>query len=138
MEQALGRYNLVGAAVRNPEDLPKHLCTDEKHSRFLGKKAYIATTVAEECILGTTLALSPSESDLKIAYCNFKNEVQKMDFKYEPETVNTDGWEATKKTWKFLFPSTFVILCFLHLYIKMRDQGKKKYKEMFLEASTKL
>ncbi len=138
MEQTLGRFNLIGATVRNPEDLPKHLCADEKHTRILGQKAYIATTVAEECILGTSVALSPSEADLKTAYGGFKEEIRKVGSEYEPETVNTDGWEATKKAWKSLFPSVSVILCFLHLFIKMRDRGKKKYKEIFLEVSTKL
>ena len=48
---------------------------------------------------------------------------------YTPRTVTTDGWQATKNAWKTLFPSLLLILCFLHVFIKVRDRAKKKFQE---------
>jgi len=52
LETQLGRYNLVGSTVSASEQLPFHLVADEKHTRIKGEKAYIATTCANECLLG--------------------------------------------------------------------------------------
>ena len=51
----LGRMSIVGATVKNAELLPQHLLSDEKHTWINGNKAYIATTVANECVLGAAL-----------------------------------------------------------------------------------
>jgi len=51
MEQSLGRNSIVGTTIRNPEDIPEHLAADEKHTRILGEKIYVATTVGNQCIL---------------------------------------------------------------------------------------
>ena len=48
-----------------------------------------------------------------------------VDPDYTPESVNTDGWEATQKAWQALFPRITVILCFLHAFIKIRERCKK-------------
>ncbi len=138
MEKAFGRYNLVATTIRNPEDIPRHLSADEKHTRILAVKAYIAMTVAAECTLGVSVSPGCGESDLTKAYGVFKAEAVDTNPAYESETVNMDGWEATKKAWLSLFPSTTIILCFLHVYIKIRDRGKRKFKEKFVEVSTKL
>ncbi len=138
MEKSLGRFNLVATTIRNPKDIPKHLAADEKHTRIKGRKAYVATTVADECIIGASVSPGAGEVDLKKSYGCFKEEAQKVDPKYQPETINMDGWEATRKVWKFLFPTAVIILCFLHVFIKIRDRGKRKYQDIFLEVSTKL
>ena len=49
-----------------------------------------------------------------------------------------DGWKATRNAWKFLFSSVVIICCFLHVFIKIRDRAKKKYKDIFDEAASKL
>jgi hypothetical protein len=36
----------------NPEDLPEHLVADEKHTKILGDKTYVATTAGNGCVLG--------------------------------------------------------------------------------------
>jgi len=41
-----------------------------------------------------------------------------------PATVNTDGWSATQRAWLNLFPMIILIECFLHAFIKIREQGK--------------
>ncbi|MDM8524747.1 hypothetical protein QUF80_15370 [Desulfococcaceae bacterium HSG8] len=129
-EQSLGRNSIVGTTVREPEKLPGHLIADEKHTRIGGEKAYVATTVAEECVLGVSVADSAGEDALK--------EARNLSPDYSPETVNTDGWKATVNTWKSLFPSAALILCFLHMFISIRNRAKKKFGEIYQEVVTKL
>ncbi len=68
MEQQLGHLSLVGTTVRDPTLLPENLAADEKHTRLLGEKVYIATTVAEECLLGASIALNVGDVALTKAY----------------------------------------------------------------------
>ncbi len=138
MEQMLGRNSIVGTTIRNPDDIPKHLGADEKHTWLLGDKIYIATTVGNECILGASPARDAGEKALTDSYEVFKDEARCLNPDYAPVTVNTDGWKATQKAWSFLFSSVAIICCFLHVFIKIRDRAKKKYKEAFNEAATKL
>jgi hypothetical protein len=138
MEKSLGRNSIVGTTIRNPENIPDHVGADEKHTRLLGKKIYIATTVGEQCILGSSIAKDAGEDALKCAYQVFKNEAQCLKPYYAPTTVNMDGWKATRNAWTSLFSTTVIIYCFLHVYIKIRDRAKKKYKDIFLDAATKL
>ena len=42
-----------------------------------------------------------------------------------PETVTTDGWQATQHAWQALFNQITVIWCFLHAFINLRDRTKK-------------
>jgi hypothetical protein len=42
-----------------------------------------------------------------------------------PETVNTDGWQATQGAWKALFTPITVILCFLQACLNIRDRATK-------------
>jgi hypothetical protein len=58
LTMALGRHDIVGTTVKQPENLPQHLLADEKHARFQGNKAYIATTVANDCVLGASVSLT--------------------------------------------------------------------------------
>lgn len=138
IEQSLGRNSIVGTTIRNPDDIPQHLGADEKHTRILGDKVYVATTVGNECILGASIAKDAGEESLKDAYQVFKDEAQCLKPDYTPTTVNMDGWKATRNAWKFLFCSVVIICCFLHVFIKIRDRAKKKYKDIFNEAASKL
>ena len=138
IEQALGRNSIVGTTVRKPGDIPNHLAADEKHTRILGNKVYVATTVGNECILGASIAEDAGEEALTGAYKVFKDESQCLKPTYTPTTVNIDGWKATRNAWSFLFTSVVIICCFLHVYIKIRDRGKKKYKDLFFQVSSKL
>ena len=95
--------------------MPKHVAADEKHSRILGDKVYVATTSGSGCILGASIAEKADEKDLTKAYSTFKEETQSVNPKYKPETVNTDGWKATQKAWKTIFSGIIVINCFLHM-----------------------
>ena len=119
-EQSLGRNSVVGTTVRAPGRLPEHVAADEKHTRIGGEKACVATTVAEECVLGVSVAVSAGEDALKDAYATYKDEARNVTPDYSPETVNTDGWKATVNAWKGLFPSATLILCFLHVFISIQ------------------
>ena len=138
LETSIGRHSLLGTTIKSPEKLPQHLCADEKHTRLLGEKTYIATTVGNGCILGANISESASEGDLQEAYSVFKEEAECVNPAYQPDTVNTDGWLATQNSWKKLFPGITVLSCFLHIFIGIRDRSRKKYKEFFMEVSTKL
>ena len=60
MVAGLGRNDIVGTTIKKAEELPVHLLADEKHTRWNGERAYIATTVAEDCVLGALLTLTES------------------------------------------------------------------------------
>jgi len=123
--ERLGRYDLVGTTIKSAEQLPQHLLADEKHTRLNGKKAYIATTVAEDCVLGTSVTLKADTPHLTEAYGHFKQEAQRLNPDYQPETVNTDGWTATHNAWIALFPMIVIIQCFLHAFISIRSRCKR-------------
>lgn len=127
LEQGLGRFSVVGTTVKSPEQLPKDLVADEKHSWLKGERVYIATTAAQDCILGASVSTSASQTDLEKAYGVFAREAQDLDADYAPETVNTDGWQATQNAWKALFTQITVILCFLHAFLKIRERAKKAF-----------
>ena len=138
IEQSLGRNSIVGTTIKNPKLLPEHLSADEKHSRLLGEKVYVATTVGSQCILGASVSENASETGLTEAYGKFKEEACNLDPAYAPKSVNTDGWKATMNAWKSLFTGIFVICCFLHVFIKIRDRSSKKYKEIFNTVADKI
>ncbi len=138
LEQSLGRNSLVGTTIQDPDNLPEHVCADEKHCWLQGEKVYIATTVGNGCILGASVAADAGEQSLTEAYDVFKQEVHDVDSTYAPKTVNTDGWQATRKAWTTLFPSAVILSCFLHVYIKIRDRAKKKYHDLFRDVTSKL
>ena len=136
--QNLGRNSIVGTTIRDGENIPEHLGADEKHTMNMGEKVYVATTVGNECILGASIAGDAGEQSLRKAYKVFKDEAQCLKPDYEPVTVNIDGWQATHNAWKFLFTSIVIICCFLHIFIKIRYRSKKKHKDAFTEAASKL
>jgi hypothetical protein len=129
---SFGRYDIVDTTVKAPERLPQHLLADEKHVHFNGEKAYIATTVGADCVLGASLALAADEEALTAAYGGFAREAHGVAPDYAPQTVNTDGWSATQNAWQALFPLIVIIECFLHAFLKIRDRCKRG-KETFAE-----
>lgn len=138
IEQTIGRNSLVGTTIQDVEKLPQDLSADEKHTWLLGQKAYVAMTVGDDCILGASVASNVDEKALTEAYKTFREEAQLIEPEYCPQSVNTDGWQATQSAWKTLFPSISLILCFLHVFIKIRDRAKKKFKQLFEETADKL
>jgi hypothetical protein len=123
--ERLGRNSLVGTTVRDPRRLPEHLTADEHHVDWAGQKGYIPTTVGGDCILGLALCAAADDVHLQEAYGVFAAEARDVDPAYDPKTVNTDGWAATRKAFAVLFPGIVVILCFLHGFLKIRDRCRK-------------
>jgi len=138
LEQGLGRFSLVGTTVKRSEHLPKDLVADEKHSWLKGERVYIATTAAQDCILGASVAPSASQVDLEKAYGVFASEAQALDAAYAPETVNTDGWQATQGAWKALFTQVTVILCFLHAVLKIRERATTTLGDAFAQVQKRV
>lgn len=125
-----GRNDIVGTTIKDPEFLPDHLLADEKHTRWNGEKAYIATTVGADCVLGASMTLAADEAQLTAAYGQFKGEALRLNPNYQPKTVNTDGWSATQLAWQALFPTIVIIQCFLHAFITIRSRCKR-LKDLF-------
>jgi hypothetical protein len=132
IENRFGRNSIVGTTVRNSDNLPTDILSDEKQSWENGERIFIATTVANDCILGASVAKDAGTESLTEAYGHFKTEAQNLCPTYEPETVNTDGWTSTQLALKQLFPTVVVILCFLHSFINIRSCCKNM-KEHFSE-----
>lgn len=126
-----GSYDIVQTTVKEPNNLPEHLLADEKHIRLNGEKAYIATTVGNDCVLGASIALKADTDQLTEAYGHFQTEAQQLKPDYAPQTVNTDGWTATQRAWLALFPFIIIIECFLHAFLKIRNRCKRKFKAIY-------
>lgn len=138
LEQQLGRFPIVGTTVSDKEYLPEHLVADEKHTTLLGSKAYIACTAAKGCIVGVAITLDAGKKALQKAYSKFKEEAAAIDPNYSPKTVTTDKWVSTVFAWSTLYPQATCLLCFLHLYLSIRDAMKRSEEEAFTEISTRL
>lgn len=134
----LGRFSLLGTTIKDSRLLPENIAADEKHTKRLGEKVYVATVVANECILSAQVCEGAGNQHLHDAYGVFKREATELCENYSPKTVNTDAWPATMNAFKQLFPVTVMIRCFLHLYIKMRDRAKIKYRDCLNQAADKL
>ena len=133
-----GRYNIVQTTVKELGRLPEDLLADEKHIYINGEKAYIATTVGKDCVLGASISLTADEEGLTEAYGHFQEEALQLNPEYKPKTVNTDGWSATKKAWLTLFPLIVIIDCFLHAFIQIRDRCKKRLKDIYPEIAQRV
>ena len=123
--ERLGRSSLVGTTVRDAARLPEHLAADEHHADWAGQKGYVATTVGGGCLPGVAVTAAADDAHLREAYGVFAAEARDVAPEYAPETVNTDGWAATRNAFRALFPSIAVILCFLHGFLKVRDRCRK-------------
>jgi hypothetical protein len=111
---------------------------DEKHSWLQGERVYIATTAAHDCLLGASVALSASQAALEKAYGVCASEAQAVDAEYAPETVNTDGWQATQGAWKALCTHITVSLCCLHAFLNIRDRATKTLGDTFAQVQTRV
>jgi hypothetical protein len=116
--------------------MPEHIAADEKHTSIRGEKAYVATVVGHNCILGAQVCSAADETELTKGYKVFADESKNIDPTYSPQTVNIDGWTSTKLAFMNLFSTITVIRCFLHAFIKVRDCCKTN--PYFNEVSSKI
>jgi hypothetical protein len=138
LECGLSRFSIVGTTIQDTNLLPRHIVADEKHTWLNGEKVYCATTVAKGCILGASITGSAGQEHLEKAYGVFKAEAQAIKPDYSPETGNTDGWLATRNALQALFPGITLLMCFLHVFVSIRDRSSKKHKEPFATVSERL
>ena len=134
----LSSYSLVGTTIHTATHLVYDLVADEYHLHIKGKLCYVATTCANGCILGVEAVKSVCADALEKGYGVFKEEARMLDPLYKPKTVNTDGWQATQNAWRALFAHIFIIECFLHAYIKVRDRATKALGPLFQSAADKI
>ena len=134
----LSNFSIVGTTIHHSKDLPEDILADEHHVKLKGKKAYIATTVAQNCFLGMAACSQADEMALRQAYGVFKAEALDLSADYQPNTANTDGWWATQNAWKWLYPKITIIECFLHAFLKVRDRATKKLQDYFDVAGDKI
>jgi hypothetical protein len=111
---------------------------DEKQSWLKGEQVSIATTAAQDCILGASVAPSASQRALEKASGVCASEAQAVDADDAPETVNTDGWQATQGAWKALFTHITVLLCFLHAFLTIRARATKTLGDAFAQVQTRV
>lgn len=125
--ERLGRSSLLGTTVPLQQRLPQHLVADEHHADWCGEKGYLAFTAGEGCILGLALSPQADEEHLCRAYGIFAQEARAVNPAYQPDTVNIDGWQATRKAFIHLFTGITPILCFLHGFISIRERTRKEH-----------
>ena len=140
-EESLGRLSIVGSLVKR-HLVPTHLAADEKISYWNGGEVYIGLTSSADCVLGAELSMNrvaePFDTEnLQEAYGVFKSEALDCQADYSPKSVNLDGWRATNQSWKNLFPTITIIVCFLHAFLKVREVAKS-LKEKFYEIGDKI
>lgn len=131
LEVALSRNSIVGTTIKSPTRLPKDIVIDEHHNRLKGKKVYVATTVAADCILGASVCASISFEDLMAAYGVYVQECRYLNAVYYPETVNIDGFKSTFKVVEQLYADSEPILCFLHGFLKIKTSATKDCEDYF-------
>lgn len=134
---SFSEHNLLKTTLYQ-SDIPQDLLADEHHIKIRGQKAYVATTVGQNCFLGMAVSEGVDVDSLYSAYGEFKEEALDLNPDYQPNTVNTDGWMATQNAWKKLFSSIAVIECFLHAFLKVRNRATKKVQYFFNTAADKI
>jgi len=132
---SFGRVALVGTTVKTVAQLPAHLVADEKHTWVQGEKVYLATTAANGCLLGASLATEASADALEKAYGEFATEARQVQPDYTPQTVNTDGFQSTRDAWTRVFKTITLILCFLHSVLKIRERCRKALRRRLLDQA---
>jgi hypothetical protein len=59
------------------------------------------------------------------AYGEFQAEALALNRDYCPDTVNTDGWDATQQACKTLFPGVTLMPCFLHTVLGIQKHCRR-------------
>lgn len=131
----LGRPSVVGTTVKAAADLPAHLLADEKHTWLRGAEQYVATTVGDGCFLGAEVVAEASTTALHAGYGVFLREARELTPQYQPQTVCTDGWQATREAWQKLTPAVTLILCFLHSVLKIEERCRGHLRQQLRERA---
>jgi hypothetical protein len=131
---SLGRPNLVGTTVKSAAQMPLDLVADEKITWLAGEAVVVPTTVGGGCVLGISVATPATSLRLQEAYGEFKTEATTVFPGYQPRSVCTDGFQATRDAWRHLFPALTVVLCFLHSILKLTERCRGALRHHVLEG----
>ena len=75
---------------------------------------------------------------LETGYGECAREAQALAPDSQPRSVCTDGWEATRQTWRRLFPTITLVLCLLHSILKSKDRCTGALRHQVLERAWKV
>jgi hypothetical protein len=117
-----GRVSLVGATVKREENLPLHLTADEKLSWLNGERVFSPRQSPGAAFSGASLVTEASTEQLIKGYGEFLAEARQLVPTYQPQSVCTDGWKATRQAWQKLCPTLTLIRCFLHSVLKLKER----------------
>jgi hypothetical protein len=131
----LGRPSLVGTTVKHAEHLPLDLVADEKVTWVGGHEVSVPTTVGGGCVLGVTVVETADSEGLEAGYGEFADDAGHRFPGYQPRSVCTDGWKATRQAWRRLFPKITLVLCFLHSILKIRDRCTGALRQQVLDKA---
>lgn len=115
----LGRANMVGTTVKSEVAMPADLLADEKITWVKSQEVAVATTVGKGCFLGVSVVVKDDTAGLQAGYGEFASEAREVFAHYQPRSVCTDGWKATREAWRLLFPQIHLVLCYLHSALKI-------------------
>ena len=132
---AMGRPSLVGTTVKSPHRMPAHLVADEKITWLAGAEVCVPTTAGGGCVLGISLAQGEDTAALTAAYGEFAAEAAAVFPTYQPRSVCTDGFQATRQAWRALFPTLTLVLCFLHSILKIADRCRGALRHKVLDRA---
>ena len=124
--------------MKTAERFPTDLVADEKQSWLKGQRVSSATTAGPDWMLGASVAQSASQPDLKQAYGVLAQEARALEAEYAPQTVNTDGWQATQGAWKALCSTITVLLCLLHAVLTIRDRATQALGAVFAQVQERV
>lgn len=129
---SLGRSNMVGTTVKSAEVMPKDLVADEKITWVKGREIALATTAGGGCFLGVTVVEKDDTEGLLAGYGEFASQARAVFARYEPRSVCTDGWKATRQAWQLLFPRVALVLCYLHSTLKIAERCRGELRKQVL------
>lgn len=132
---SLGRCNMVGATVKSTSAMPVDLIADEKITWVRGREVAVATTVSKGCFLGTAVVDKDDTEGLVAGYGQFADEARSVFADWQPRSVCTDGWKATREAWRVLFPRIRLVLCYLHSALKIAARCRGELRQ---EALTRV
>ena len=134
LAQGLGRCRVVGTTGKSPKRFPTDRVAEEQPSWWPGERVDIATTAAHDGLLGASVAPSASQAAGDKASGVCASDAQVLEAEYAPETVKTEGWQATPGAGKALCTHLTVSLGLLQAFLKIRARATQAWGESFAQV----
>ena len=131
----LGRPNVVGTTVKRADKMPQDVVAEEKITWLDGEEVVVPTTVGGSCVLGISVAQTADSENLTEAYGEFVAEATTVFTNYQPRSVCTDGFKATREAWHRLFPQLTLGLCYLHSILKIKERCRDALRRQVLDRA---